>query len=55
MTGDLRTAKELCTIAVFGGAREDTRVSREREAPLGGDSSRSSRDDSLLAKGVALS
>lgn len=44
-----------CTKAVFGGAKgEETRVLRERGAPLGGDSSRSRREESLLAIGVTL-
>lgn len=40
---------------MFGGARgEETMVFSERRAPLAGDSSRSIREDSLLAKGVVL-
>lgn len=42
-------------MAVFGGATgEETIVLREHGAPFGGDSSRSIREDNLLAKGVAL-
>ena len=55
LTGDDWPVKGPWAIAVFGGARgEETSVLRERGAPLGGDSSLSSREDSLLAKGVAL-
>lgn len=47
--------KAFGAMTVFGGARgEETRALRERGAPLAGDSSRSSREDSLLANGVAL-
>ena len=47
--------KRACGIAVFGGATGDeTRESMLNWTPSGGDSSRSSREESLLVRGVAL-
>ena len=42
-------------MAVFGGPKgEEIRELMERGGPLAGDSSRSSREDSLFAEGAAL-